>query len=318
MPLTDSIKTLWQERFGDAEGLILTPCAAGGNNRVYRVEANGQIAAAKVYFAEQQYSRDRLDAEWRFLSYAANRDIASVPRPLARDAETRVALHEFFPGTRPTFVDEASVDAAIALFRALNADRSGADLPDAAEACFSVSEHMALIEARLDRLRAVSDPAARRLLDEMQSFWRDYRRNLADEGEISIAQRCISPSDFGFHNALIGEDGTLRFIDFEYAGWDDPVKMLCDFFLQPALPVDLVHYERFFEGTLGNWPDAARLTARALAMYPLFALKWCFIMLNPFLPDLAARAHFADPAQEDLKTRRLAAATAAFRRLETY
>ena len=317
-PLTDAITTLWRERFGDAENLTLTPCAAGGNNRVYRAEADGRIAAAKVYFAASRDGRDRLDAEWRFLSYAANRDISAVPRPLARDVGTKVALHEFCSGARPTFIDENSVDAAIALFRALNADRSGADLPDAAEACFSGAAHVALVEGRLKRLRAVSNEAARRLLDEMESFWRNYSRTLGAEADIPVAQRCISPSDFGFHNALAASDGSLRFIDFEYAGWDDPVKMVCDFFLQPALPVGPAHYDRFFDGTLGNWPETERLAARAKLMRPLFALKWCCIMLNPFLPDLAARAHFADPTQEDLQTRRLAAATAAFRHLKDY
>jgi hypothetical protein len=155
----------------------------------------------------------------------------------------------------------------------------------------------------------------------MELFWRDYSRSLTGrldaEAEIPPAERCVSPSDFGFHNALSGADGSLRFIDFEYAGWDDPAKMVCDFFLQPALPVDTVHYDHFFAGTLGDWPGVERLAVRAKLMQPLFALKWCCIMLNPFLPDLAARARFADPGRaSDLKTRRLAAATAAFRHLK--
>ena len=35
---------------------------------------------------------------------------------------------------------------------------------------------------------------------------------------------------------LAGRDGRLWFIDFEYAGWDDPAKTVCDFFCQPGLP----------------------------------------------------------------------------------
>ena len=36
---------------------------------------------------------------------------------------------------------------------------------------------------------------------------------------IDPAERCISPSDFGFHNALVDERGIVRFLDFEYSGW---------------------------------------------------------------------------------------------------
>ena len=43
-----------------------------------------------------------------------------------------------------------------------------------------------------------------------------------------MAQRALSPSDFGLHNALRGQDGQLRFVDFEYFGWDDPVKLVSD------------------------------------------------------------------------------------------
>ena len=324
-PLTDRIAALWRERFGDAEGLTLAPCAAGGNNRVYRAEAGGRIAAAKVYFADSRDGRDRLDAEWRFLAYAAGTGIAVTPKPLARDPAARIALHEFCPGERPASPDAAAVAAAAALFADLNRHRAGADLPAAAEACFSPAAHMALAAGRLDRLRSVQAAEARHLLGEMEIFWRDYAHRLPgrldalgiDAGaEIPHAQRCVSPSDFGFHNALVEAGGTLRFIDFEYAGWDDPVKMLCDFFLQPAVPVAAGHYDRFFAATLGDWPEAERLAARADLMRPVFALKWCCIMLNPFLPEAAARARFADPGQDDLHIRRLAAATDAFRRLK--
>ena len=46
--------------------------------------------------------------------------------------------------------------------------------------------------------------------------------------------RALSPSDFGLHNAMRDEDGRLRFIDFEYFGWDDPVKLVSDTALHPG------------------------------------------------------------------------------------
>ena len=45
-------------------------------------------------------------------------------------------------------------------------------------------------------------------------------------------------------------------------------------------------------------------------MLPLFALKWCCIMLNPFLPAAARPAAADDPAQH--RRRQLAKAEAAF------
>ena len=58
---------------------------------------------------------------------------------------------------------------------------------------------------------------------------------------LDTQESVLSPSDFGFHNALLGPDGKLCFIDFEYAGWDDPAKLICDFFCQPQTPVPQAH-----------------------------------------------------------------------------
>jgi thiamine kinase-like enzyme len=43
----------------------------------------------------------------------------------------------------------------------------------------------------------------------------------------------VSPSDLGFHNILKYKK-KLYFYDFEYAGLDDPIKLICDFFWHPG------------------------------------------------------------------------------------
>ena len=53
------------------------------------------------------------------------------------------------------------------------------------------------------------------------------------------------PSDFGFHNSLRREDGSLAFVDFEYFGWDDPVKLTADILLHPGSPLAASQRRRF-------------------------------------------------------------------------
>jgi hypothetical protein len=101
----------------------------------------------------------------------------------------------------------------------------------------------------------------------------------------------LSPSDFGFHNALRGEDGRLAFLDFEYAGWDDPAKLVCDFFFQMAVPAPRQCFDEFARGVAALVPDVAGTLARVELLRPLFGLKWCCIVLNHFSRiDLARRA----------------------------
>jgi hypothetical protein len=117
--------------------------------------------------------------------------------------------------------------------------------------------------------------------------------------ELDWSRRTLSPSDFGFHNALRQPDGRIIFLDFEYFGWDDPAKMIADFLLHPAMALSaelnrifaLAIFRRF-----ADWPDLVR---RVESVYPLFGLKWCMIMLNEFLPESYLRRQFAAGAPED-------------------
>lgn len=302
-----------ESRSGD---VALEPCSAGGNNRVFRVTGAGSPLIAKWYFTHASDTRDRLEAEYAFLAYASLRlGLDCVPRPVARDPAARLALYELIEGRKlgAAEIGEREVAAALAFVKALNGPGRAAlaaGLPDASEACFSLRDHFAMVERRIARLDGIPDAEpidrdARGFAREMSERWPGIAARIeASLGTLGIApdtalppgDRCVSPSDFGFHNAIAAPDGRLVFIDFEYAGWDDPAKLVNDFFCQPAVPVADHHYDAFVAGAMAYSPDASRLAARARIMRPIFAVKWCCIILNDFLPAAAERRRFADPA----------------------
>ena len=190
-------------------------------------------------------------------------------------------------------------------------------IPPASEACFSLSALAANLRTRLDALLEVPAEAclgaelAQFLTDELVPFLDTSLTRAAQLGdpaqELHPARRTLSPSDFGLHNALRSEAG-LSFVDFEYFGWDDPAKTLCDFVLHPAmsLPQDL--RQRFASGFLSRFSEAdSGLPRRAATVYPLYAIKWCLILLNEFLRGADARRVFAAGAvcgNDDARARR--------------
>ena len=297
----------------DAELTLVTPCAMGGNNRIYRVETTAGVFAAKQYFRHASDPRDRLAAEFAFLSYASAAAPGITPRPFARSPESGMALYEFIDGRRfsPGEVGAAEIDAAARFFQALNPPRRSvtASLPVASEACFSFSDHLGLIGGRIERLLEAGslpevDPMALEFFRRLDEKWRrisagirvaagsaglDLDRPLAPE------QRCISPSDFGFHNALREAGGAIRFLDFEYAGWDDPAKTAGDFFAQLAVPVPPEFFDSFVGKIMQVFPDAESAAIRARLLRPAYRIKWCCIALNVFLPVHLARRTFANP-----------------------
>ena len=134
---------------------------------------------------------------------------------------------------------------------------------------------------------------------------------------IPVADRCLSPSDFGFHNAILEGDQRLCFVDFEYAGWDDPAKTVCDFLCQPAIarpgrPIPAA----FADAVSAGLSDAATHQRRVALLLPVYRLKWCCIMLNEFLPVSGQRRTFAQDAagQEERKRIQLEKAERALQR----
>ena len=87
--------------------------------------------------------------------------------------------------------------------------------------------------------------------------------------------RCVSPSDFGFHNAIRSAEG-VKFIDFEFAGWDDPAKAAADFALQPKVPINMETSPLAQTGILGQ---ADLIQSRLKSLLPVLELKWICIML---------------------------------------
>lgn len=299
----------------EAAQLAIEPCTTGGNNRVFVVTLPQRKLVAKHYFSDPGDSRDRLRAEYDFLTFAMEAGVSIVPAPVARDAARNVGLYEYVEGRRVTVsdVDAALVGQAAEFFLNLNAARhrgAAAALGPASEACFSVGEHFAMVGGRVARLESLPgesavDRHARAFAADLAKRWGSLRssieRRLIAAGEslaTPVPDRCISPSDFGFHNALLGDDDRVRFIDFEYAGWDDPAKMAADFFTHPGVPVDARWFEAFVATTMSYSAAAETLVRRAWLLMPIFQLKWCCIMLNEFLPDSARRRRFANPQPE--------------------
>lgn len=305
------------ESAGRGSARSLARLSGGKNNQVFRVETDAGSAVLKHYFSDPRDPRDRLAAEWDFLRHTWSRGVRVVPEPLANDPASHAGLYGYIQG-RKLLVSEIGplhIDAAIEFVLAVNA-RPRNPLEPASEACFSLADHIATVERRVARLARLDPNAphakeAQRLVAEaLLPAWTTVKSRLTDEAraaglEMDHALRpeqcCLSPSDFGFHNALADDKGGMTFLDFEYAGRDDPAKLVSDFFCQPELPVPLKHYPGFLMRLADGlgMDDAGRTRCRILL--DAYRIKWSCILLNDFLPVGAARRSFADAGEWEMR-----------------
>jgi hypothetical protein len=304
----------------------------GRNSQVYRLSGgNKEVYAAKFYYRHGQDDRDRLEAEFSGLRFLWDNGARGIPRPVAADRASGCAVYEYIEGRRISSqeVTGADIDAAVAFLgglKQLSAQEGSRSLPMAAEACFSVKAAVANTRQRLERLTALQSDetpyrALRRFLkDDLTPFFYQIikwcqasldKAGIAFDAELPYPERTLSPSDFGFHNALRCPGDRIIFLDFEYFGWDDPAKMIADFLLHPGMELPETLKQRFYSGIVACFGNSQFLDNRVGIVYPLFGIKWCLILLNEFVPELLARRGFAvnkDFNKGELQTTQLAKA----------
>jgi len=288
---------------------------AGRNSEVWRLFNNKGQGILKNYYVKPGDPRDRLGTEFGFLSFLFDQGVLNVPRPIGKDAHFNRALYSYLPGDRPGKIEEWHITQAIDFIKSINQHRTNnaaQSLSPAAEACFSIKDHLDSAQRRIQRLLKI-DPITE-IESEVNSFvinrliptWENIRyqveqdTGLKNHGEaINKSDRILSPSDFGFHNTLQNGDD-LYFLDFEYAGWDDPAKLICDFTCQPELPVCKTQALQFMEEVATCFPNPESTRYRVQKLLPVHRLKWCCILLNEFNAEDRQRRLHAGLSEEGL------------------
>jgi Phosphotransferase enzyme family len=280
---------------------------AGRNSEVFMLSGRQAKWILKNYHQHGSDKRERLKTEFGFLEFLNSCGVQGIARPLGMDPIQQIALYSCLSGVRPTAITSDHIGQAAKFVRNINQfGRSGAalQLPLAADACLSWHAHFELTRSRIERLLKVGPESKveiqahefsqTKLLPLSKHLEEKIVAAIKPTGtEVLLTQeeRILSPSDFGFHNTL-ETNGQLAFVDFEYAGWDDPAKLICDFICQPELPVSVDQGWAFMEEFLEYlpYPDAVR--ARVQHLLPIHRIKWCCILLNEFrVEDRSRRLH---------------------------
>jgi hypothetical protein len=275
------------------------PIRKGGNNSVYRVESRGENFILKCYNPQRADPRDRFGAESGALQFLNRHGIRNVPKVIAASERDHCALYSWLEEAQPPHApNEADVyrlaDFLIDLQKLRQA--SGANkLPAAADACLSLAATLRTAQRRIDRLKniAAATPELRGfffdgLLPLLQRFEDRLKRAYGGEIEMELppAHRMLSPSDFGFHNAVRQPDGAYAFFDFEYFGWDDPVKATVDVAYHAAMDLPPELGQAFTMRMLDFWTAIdADFPRRLRLARGLYGVIWCCIILNEFLPE---------------------------------
>lgn len=277
----------------------VTRVSGGKNNRAYCIDSSAGRFFLKQYSAANTQF-DNFGQEVAFCRLLSRHSIAATPNILLVDNKGRNALFRHVTGNIVESVTDTSLIQAADFIASINTESVRLDaipLSKARGSLFSAKCFIDDVQRRFDILvnvEPVSKIDEQMLVFLQQELFRVMQLvivNCTDTMDLDEAfSKVLSPSDFGFHNAIMAE--RLIFFDFEYGGWDSAEKLVTDFFAQPRYDVPSTFLEAFIQKAF-PFLDSHVLVTHVIKLLPLAHLKWCLIFLNDFNIQESQRRQFS-------------------------
>jgi len=290
-----------------------------GNSRIYRLYSNdAKEFALKIYPDRHLDPRLRLKTEVNATHLLKELGFPVIDS-CANDNNLDWAIFPWINGHKVDIsFDNKFIDLAFNFVHRLYINRKNFDsFEKASEACLCGYDIENQISARLNRLENCQSNILIAYLKSEFSPIMDLAvqraKNITKKiyfMELSKLNQIPSPSDFGAHNCIRKVEGDLIFIDFEYFGWDDPVKLISDFYWHPAM--SLSRYQRILwvEYSKELFKNDILYEMRLNSYLPKLGLRWFLIILNEFMiSGQKIRSHANPESSKNINDLRLSQLT---------
>ena len=288
----------WIKIFQKKQIINLKQIKGHGNSRLYKMKlSNKKINAIKYYPDKILDNRPRLEIEYETLKFLRNNNINNVPKVVTKIENLNIGIYEWIDGKKLKNPKMKDIDQAIVFIKKLKKlsnNVKAKKIQLATESCLSAGVLINQIENKLNKLIKIKSKykkLANFLDDTFIPLWLKVKVIGLKKWPISSrnkllnkSKQILSPSDFGFHNSL-KKNGRITFIDFEYFGWDDPVKLTADFLWHPSMSLKKIHMNKWKKAMKKIFINDNDFYNRLNASMPLFGLRWVMIILNEFLPE---------------------------------
>lgn len=253
------------------------------------------------FYRKDDINRIRLKRELDFLEFLDQFSFSNVPKLITSNHKQNWILMSWIDGTKIKNVDDDIIDKLLFFLCDIQKYKNkilSTRIKDASEACFSMQDHLSIIKKRMHKIQKFLE--SENFLSESQKILLLNAFKYADEklflnfnkakdifnsesfkNHIESDFRVISPSDVGFHNCLLSKN-EIYFIDFEYSGWDDPLKLICDLVLQPEYNIPIANISSINKlikklNLISDWKSRLEI------MLDIYSVKWFCIILNPLI-----------------------------------
>lgn len=276
----------------------------GINSNLIKVRnTKGNSYCVKIY-KKDFTNPSRFEKETLFIKRISPLMPDSIPRVIASDPTNQIAILNFVEGKLVSKLNKCPTSIWRSFNRfVLDLQKHkrlvGKQLYMATDCALSLSQHHGILQKRRDEwLVAISNGMPSSIIDLVSEFllWpydkisQKLLSSPAFHEMLSYQELIISPSDFGEHNAILNNDKVV-FIDFEYAGLDDPAKLVSDYYCHPQNRVSPLIVRHLVKDLMEGFDQSQRLSfmSRLEIIFEIIKLKWCFIIMKPLIKNTEIR-----------------------------
>jgi len=273
---------------------------SGRNNLVSKIYYKKKIYIYKKYINKKgngiNYSR--YNSETSFINFLRKKKIKNLPYIIATNPKTQENIFNYINGSKINKITKKDILQCIHFIKTINKDslkKNFTNFKKATEACVSIDEHIRTADKRIlmlsrfpkdygiykDAKFFVNNTLKKKLNEIKKNIFKSFSKKEIRK-KLNKKNLILSPSDFGFHN-VIKKNRKLYFVDFEYAGLDDPVKLISDFICQPDHKLSEVQSYFFYKNIIKIFPQKKSITKRLKAVINVHFIKWCCVILSEIL-----------------------------------
>ena len=273
---------------------------SGRNNLVSKIYYKKKLYVHKKYLKNKnngiKYSRYK--SETSFINLLRKNKIKNLPLILATDSRKQENVFSYIKGKKINKITENDIMQCINFIKKINQrilKKKYINFKNATEACFSIDNHIETADKRISMLSKfpkktgiykeakffVNTKLRKKLAEVKKNIFKSFSKSETKK-KLNKKDLILSPSDFGFHN-VIKKKQQLFFLDFEYAGMDDPAKLISDFICQPDNKLSKKQSFFFYKNILKIFPVSNEIERRFKAVINIHRIKWCCVILSEIL-----------------------------------
>lgn len=258
-----------------------------GNNNNFKITLqNNKNYFVKLYSSFYDDNRDRLGNEFKSLKLLNRYKSINTAKPITFNKDLNIGIYEYIYGKKINVPSNHDIDNFIFFIKNLKKISLNykflSNQKLASETSISLKDLIKEISNRKKKLDKNIDIKYLSLSKDLDILWQRMKvKNIKIKNQSYKKYFILSPSDIGLHN-VIKKNKDIYFVDFEYFGLDDPLKITIDFILHPANKLNFNQIINWYDQMKKIFSNINNFDERFKLLLPYYLFRWILIISKIF------------------------------------